>query len=160
MQLNVVAARVITTTDGMSWDLFQVMDRDARPINGQDATRLKSILETQLVEQEVRPLPPRPIPRRLQPFMDRPQIEIQPHRSGLTTLEITATDRPGLLSAIAETLVALDLRLFDARIATFGQRVEDVFIIGQETQDGQTIGALDEPGAKALTAELIKRLDG
>lgn len=160
MQLNVVAARVITTTDGMSWDLFQVMDRDARPINTPDASRLKAILETQLVEQEVRPLPPRPIPRRLQPFMDRPQIEIRPHRSGLTTLEVAATDRPGLLSAIAETLVALDLRLFDARIATFGQRVEDVFIIGQDNQGGQAMGALDEPGAEALSAELMKRLDG
>ncbi len=160
MQLNVVAARVITTTDGMSWDLFQVMDRDASPINEADSHRLKSILETQLVEQEVRPLPPRPVPRRLQPFMDRPHIEIRPHRSGLTTLEITATDRPGLLSAIAETLVALDLRLLDARIATFGQRVEDVFMIGQDTSGSPSIGALDEMGAKALKTELMKRLDG
>lgn len=161
MQLNVVAARVITTTDGVSWDLFQVMDREARPINKEDASRLKNILETQLVEQMVRPLPPRPVPRRLQPFMDRPQIEIRPHRSGLTTLEITATDRPGLLSAIAETLVALELRLFDARIATFGQRVEDVFMIGQENtnQTGQ-MTSLDETGARALSQELMRRLDG
>lgn len=158
MQLNVVAARIITTTDGLSWDIFQVMDQANGPILKTDAARLEAMLAEQLLAKVVRPLPPKPVPRRLQPFMDRPVVSLRPARDGLTALEITATDRPGLLSAIAETLVALDLRLLDARIATFGQRVEDVFIIGQDKQ-GQTV-ALEQDRADALVEQLHKRLDG
>ncbi len=158
MQLNVLAARILTTKDGQSWDLFQVMDHQGQPLNDSDSARLIETLEKQLDAQVVRPLAPRPIPRRLQPFMDPPQIEIRDGRDGLTALEITATDRPGLLSAIAETLVSLGLRLFDARVATFGQRVEDVFMIGQ-TQ-GTDTQPLDQATRDALRAELLQCLEG
>jgi len=157
MQLNVVAARIITTSNNLSWDIFQVMDQDAGPIHPQDAKRLEAVLVEQLAAQQVRPLPPKPVPRRLQPFMDPAQIALRPSAGGLSALDIHATDRPGLLSAIAETLVALDLRLLDARIATFGQRVEDVFVIGQDHQ-GQTV-ALDKERSQRLIEQLHARLD-
>jgi [protein-PII] uridylyltransferase len=157
MQLNVVAARVITTHDGLSWDLFQVMTQDAQPLGSEDAVRLSALLSDQLVAQTVRPLPPRPVPRRLQPFMGQAEIKVSSNTEGLTTLEVNATDRPGLLSAIAETLVGLSLRLQDARIATFGQRVEDVFVIGQEVNG--SMAALDEAQTKILMTELTRRLD-
>ena len=157
MQLNVLAARVITTHDGLSWDLFQVMNQDSLPINADDVKRLTTVLCQQLTEQTIRPLPPRPVPRRLQPFMEKPQIKLASSTEGLTQVEINATDRPGLLSAIAETLVSLELRLQDARIATFGQRVEDVFVVGQVV-NGATV-ALDEAHSTALVSELTRRLE-
>ncbi|MFW5926708.1 MAG: [protein-PII] uridylyltransferase [Wenzhouxiangella sp.] len=153
MQLNVMAARVITTADGKSWDLFQVMDARHEPLYETDAARLHEALDEQLAAREVRPLPPRPVPRRLQPFMGRAEIGLS-ENNGVTELEIAATDRPGLLSAIAEALVTRGLRLHDARVATFGQRVEDVFTL--TTAEG---GALDRDECDALEAELRKRLD-
>jgi len=154
MQLNVLAARVITTTDGYSWDVFQVMDGHAQPLNASDTQRLIESLKERLRDQTVRALPPRPLPRRLRPFMDQAEIAMRAV-DGHTRLDIAATDRPGLLSAIAEALVAQDLRLYDARIATFGQRVEDVFVIANA--QGQ---ALSEAQAEALRRELHQRLDG
>jgi [protein-PII] uridylyltransferase len=153
MQLNVLAARVVTTADGLSWDLFQVMDAHSQPLYESDAERLKRALVEQLQAREVRPLPPRPVPRRLQPFMGRAEIMLSAGR-GVTELEIAATDRPGLLSAIAEALVARGLRLHDARVATFGQRVEDFFTV--TGSDGRP---LDRDACDALEAELRKRLD-
>jgi len=153
MQLNVLAARVVTTADGRSWDIFQVMDAHSQPLYESDAERLKRSLVDQLAAREVRPLPPRPVPRRLKPFMGRSEIMLST-RDGATDLEIIATDRPGLLSAIAEALVTRGLRLHDARVATFGQRVEDMFTI--TTADG---GPLDREACDALEAELRKRLD-
>ncbi len=158
MQLNVLAARILTTDNGQSWDLFQVMDHQGQPLNDSDSARLIETLEKQLDAQVVRPLAPRPIPRRLQPFMDPPRIQIRDGRDGLTALEITATDRPGLLSAIAETLVGLGLRLFDARVATFGQRVEDVFMIAQS--EGDSLKRLDDTTQAALYVELMQCLKG
>lgn len=153
MQLNVLAARVVTSMDGKSWDIFQVMDNHGRPLEDADALRLNGVLREQLATKTVRPLPPRPLPRRLQPFMGRAEIRMQ--TSGdLTKLEIAATDRPGLLSAMAEALVAQRIRLLDARVATFGQRVEDVFMV----VDAQG-RVLDEPASRKLEDELRRRLD-
>ncbi len=153
MQLNVLAARVVTTTDGRSWDLFQVMDGQSRPLNASDAARLEGFLRTQLTAKSVRPLPPRPVPRRLQPFMGRSEIQIRTV-DDMTRLDVAATDRPGLLSAIAEAMVTRGLRLFDARIATFGQRVEDVFLISDPAG-----AALGDEDRSALEEELRRRLD-
>jgi [protein-PII] uridylyltransferase len=153
MQLNVLAARVVTTRDAKSWDIFQVMDANGQPLNRSDAERLGHTLREQLAAKQVRALPSRPVPRRLQPFMGRAEISLKPS-DGLTNLEIAATDRPGLLSAIAEAMVARKVRLIDARVATFGQRVEDIFQIA----DGKG-RALDEDECRALEKELRKRLD-
>jgi [protein-PII] uridylyltransferase len=153
MQLNVLAARVATSSDARSWDLFQVMDGQSQPLNASDAQRLRHSLVDQLSAKAVRPLPPRPLPRRLQPFMGRSEIQIRTEGER-TRLDVAATDRPGLLSAIAEALVSEGLRLFDARIATFGQRVEDVFLIADA--EGR---ALDPEACQSLEAELRRRLD-
>lgn len=153
MQLNVLAARVVTSADGLSWDLFQVMDANSQPLNTSDSERLERALSEQLQARKVRPLPSRPVPRRLQPFMGRAEIMLSAGK-GVTELEIAATDRPGLLSAIAEALVARGLRLHDARVATFGQRVEDFFTV--TGTDGRP---LDRDACDALEEELRKRLD-
>jgi len=42
---------------------------------------------------------------------------------------VITSDRPGLLSRIARALAACDIRMQNAKIATFGERVEDIFFI-------------------------------
>jgi [protein-PII] uridylyltransferase len=44
-----------------------------------------------------------------------------------TQLALVCTDRPGLLAAVAQALAEAEVRVHDARIATFGERVEDFF---------------------------------
>ncbi|MDT8409748.1 MAG: [protein-PII] uridylyltransferase [Wenzhouxiangellaceae bacterium] len=153
MELNVLAARIATTQDGHSWDLFQLMDANSRALNDYDTVRLERALTRQLGKRDIRPLPGRPIPRRLRHFMTRSEIVFESGAEA-TRLEIATTDRPGLLSAIAEALLAADARLHDARVATFGQRVEDVFVI-----TGKGGGALDAQHAENLERALRKRLD-
>ena len=153
MELDVLAARIATTSDGISWDVFQIMDANGHRLNDSDAERLARSLKWQLAEKSVRDLPTRPVPRRLRPFMQRSEISMA--TSGQRTrLEIAATDRPGLLSAMATALVACGLQVHDARIATFGQRVEDVFMITR--RDGSPLDAADR---EKLEAELRERLD-
>ncbi|WP_267124854.1 ACT domain-containing protein, partial [Xanthomonas sacchari] len=50
----------------------------------------------------------------------------------LTRLSLVAPDRPGLLSDVAQVLRRQHLRVHDARIATFGERAEDLFHITDE----------------------------
>ena len=153
MELNVLAARIATTSDARSWNLFQIMDANARALNDSDTARLQRALSEQLRQRNIRPLPGRPIPRRLRYFMRRAEINFT-HGADATRLEIATTDRPGLLSAIAESLLGAGIRLHDARVATFGQRVEDVFVIS--SRDGKPLG---DQAAARLEAELRKRLD-
>ena len=53
----------------------------------------------------------------------------QDPRNHRTVLEITAGDRPGLLSQIGQALKACSLRLQNAKITTVGERAEDVFFV-------------------------------
>jgi [protein-PII] uridylyltransferase len=47
----------------------------------------------------------------------------------VTVLELIAPDRPGLLARIGRIFLEFDLSLQNAKIATLGERVEDVFFV-------------------------------
>ena len=153
MELNVLAARIATTADSRSWNVFQLMDANGRALNDSDTARLSRALTEHLRHRNIRPLPGRPIPRRLKHFMTRSEIAFDGGGAS-TRVEIATTDRPGLLSAIAESLLSAGVRLHDARIATFGQRVEDVFVV--TNSEGK---ALDDSVREDLERELRRRLD-
>lgn len=68
-------------------------------------------------------------------FPIMPQAELQPdERSTSWRLSVTATDRPGLLHALARVFAQHEVNLLMAKIMTLGDRVEDVFIV-----DGATL---------------------
>ena len=46
-----------------------------------------------------------------------------------TAMEVIATDRPGVLAQIARAMRFCGVRLQSAKVATFGERVEDIFYI-------------------------------
>ncbi|MGB5325809.1 MAG: [protein-PII] uridylyltransferase, partial [Pseudomonadales bacterium] len=48
---------------------------------------------------------------------------------GFSVLEVIAPDRPGLLSVVGRVFFKHELRLHSAKIATLGERVEDVFFL-------------------------------
>jgi [protein-PII] uridylyltransferase len=54
-----------------------------------------------------------------------------------TVMEVTAKDRPGLLHAVANALVHCKARLVNARVSTFGEKAEDVFLL--QNRDGHEI---------------------
>src|SRR5690606_33209174 len=63
-------------------------------------------------------------------FPIMPQAELQPdERSQSWRLSVTATDRPGLLHALARVFAEHAVSVSMAKIMTLGDRVEDVFIL-------------------------------
>ena len=46
-----------------------------------------------------------------------------------TVMEVIAQDRPGLLHQVANALVHCKARLVNARVSTFGEKAEDVFLL-------------------------------
>jgi len=130
MGLDVMSARVLTTNDKWSYDLFQLMDQHGDVLNEVDAAELIRRLEFATGDCKPREPVRRTMPRRLRHFSSDPDIRFtrDPDKAG-SVLHIHCNDRPGLLSRIAAAIFTQGIQVHNARIATFGERVEDTFLV-------------------------------
>ncbi|MDX1554909.1 MAG: [protein-PII] uridylyltransferase [Xanthomonadales bacterium] len=155
MRLNVLSARVLTTHDARSFDLFQVADRHGHALIEADADSLIRRLTRAIAQTESYVPVRRRIPRRLRHFSSEPVIRFSPDPKGHgTQMEIECNDRPGLLSRIAAAMAELGVQVHDARIATFGERVEDIFVISDQNHD-----PLSGEDCQNLARTIEKRLE-
>ena len=136
MGLDIVDARVIASTDGYTLDTYIVLEQDGTP--AADGYRINEIREA-LRERLSQPAQP-PVPVRRQPDRQLRHFSIptavrfeQDERNDRTVMEVVTTDRPGVLSSIARAMYESGVRLQTAKIATFGERVEDIFLITDAT---------------------------
>ena len=76
-------------------------------------------------------MPKRAPPKgRLKAFAIEPEVTINNQWSQrYTVVEVTGLDRPGLLYELTTTLSKLNLNIASAHVATFGERVVDVFYV-------------------------------
>lgn len=140
--LSVVDARVHTTRHGWALDTFLVTDRYER--EDEEALSRKITREMMKLLTGDGPLPPAPkgkLSRRSRHFPTRTVVTTLPDESGRAwILNIICTDRPGLLYSISEVLAQYSINLQTARIATLGERAEDVFLIdGPVLSDDETL---------------------
>jgi [protein-PII] uridylyltransferase len=155
MGLNVMAARILTTRDGRSFDLFQLMDQQDRALSDEDAAELVFRLQDATASGRIRPPVFRPLPRRLRHFISHPRVAFAPAADVPGTLmELQCHDRPGLLSRLAAAMVEQKVQVHDARIATFGERVEDTFLISDAAHQ-----ALSETAQSELAAAVKSHLE-
>ena len=97
----------------------------------------------------------RAAPRQLRHFRFPPQVDFSITADGRRSLlGLVCPDRPGLLADVAQALRDCRLRVHDARIATFGERAEDLFQITDEHDQ-----PLDATAQDCLRETLRVRLD-
>ncbi|WP_122665216.1 [protein-PII] uridylyltransferase [Pseudomonas viridiflava] len=133
LNLNIHDARVITSSSRFTLDTYIVLDNDGGSI-GDNPVRIKEIrdgLTDALRNPDDYPtIIKRRVPRQLKHFAFPPQVTIHNDaQRPVTILELSAPDRPGLLARIGKIFLEFDLSLQNAKIATLGERVEDVFFI-------------------------------
>ena len=158
MGLTVVDARVIQSDAGYTFDTYVVLEEGGEPISS--VHRVEDILQTlrhdlnqpQQVERKIN----RRSRRQLKHFNTRTQVNFSHDAHGQRTImELVTGDRPGLLCQIGRAFMDCDITLQNAKIATIGERVEDVFFITDaESQSLNDPARLDE-----LRATLISYLD-
>lgn len=158
LELDVLAARVVTSTSGMSLDTFQVLAPERLQLEPEALARcverrLFEVLSRSL--DRVRPAR-RSLPRHFRHFRVPVQVDVASVSDDRTQLTLVCTDRPGLLADVAQTLRQQGLRVHDARIATFGERVEDFFLLSDEHD--RALG--DPERLRALRAALVACVDG
>ena len=147
-------ARVLDAPHDAIFDTFEVMPADA--FASGDPAQLEAVLREALAGDLTRLRPARRVvPRQLRHFRFAPRIEFREDVDGRRTrLSLVAPDRPGLLSNVAQVLRRQRLRVHDARIATFGERAEDLFQITDEHNQ-----PLPDASRQALHAALQACLD-
>ncbi len=156
--LAIQHARVLDGPHDSIFDTFEVI-----PAEGRSASTAEDV-ERKLAQALAGPLDRirparRTLPRHLRHFRIAPKIGFDATDGARTTLSLVCTDRPGLLADVAEALRNQSMRVHDARIATFGERAEDVFQITAADADGDD-QPLDETRQQALSAALLACLEG
>ncbi len=134
---SILDARVHTANNGYAMDTFQVVT-SALPEHYRELT---SMVESELgrVLANAGPLPPPSrgrVSRRVKSFPITPRVTLRPDEKGQRwLLNISASDRVGLLYSVARVLARHHINLQLAKINTLGERVDDTFLIeGPELQ--------------------------
>jgi [protein-PII] uridylyltransferase len=131
---NIVDAQIYTTTDGRALDTISLSreferDEDEERRAKRIADSIEKALrgELRLPDVVAKRAPPK---GRIKAFALEPTVTINnqwSHR--YTMVEITGLDRTGLLYELTATLSKLNLNIASAHVATFGERVVDVFYV-------------------------------
>jgi [protein-PII] uridylyltransferase len=136
LRLSVQDARVLTARNGMSLDTFLILDSNGHSLSDAGhVARLQRVLQHELAQSPYSPREPQPrAPTRSQRhFPIAPRVEFSNDAANnCTHLALVCSDRPGLLASVAHIFRVQRVRVIDARIATFGERVEDFFEITDE----------------------------
>ena len=128
--LNILDARILPSGGRRSLAQYLVVQRDGAPLH--DAGRLEIICDSVREALAGGGKPARPasrrLPRRLRAFDVGVQVSFRADPRGRhTVMELVTTDRPGLLGLVGGILTRQEIAVRTAKIATIGERAEDVF---------------------------------
>src|SRR6476660_5417460 len=131
---SLVDSQIYTTTDGRALDTISLSrefdrDEDEERRGQRIADSIEKALrgELRLPDVVAKRSPPK---GRIRAFALEPSVTINnqwSHR--YTMVEVTGLDRTGLLYELTATLSKLNLNITSAHVATFGERVVDVFYV-------------------------------
>jgi [protein-PII] uridylyltransferase len=132
---NIVDAQIYTTTNGIALDTIAVSrefehDED----EARRAARIGDVIEKAvrgaIKLPEALPKRAAAIKARLKAFAIEPEVTVNNQWSQrYTVVEVTGLDRLGLLYELTTALSKLNLNIASAHVATFGERVVDVFYV-------------------------------
>ena len=152
---SILDARIHTTKSGHALDTFQIVT-SADPEEYREVT---SMLEHELAKTIATngPLPPPGrgrVSRRVKSFPIAPRVSLRPdEKAQCWLLNISASDRVGLLYSVARVLAKHHINLQLAKVATLGERVDDTFLIdGAELQQNKAQIEIETELLEALSA--------
>ena len=148
-------ARIHTTRNGHALDTFQIASEQLQMHYRELTAMIENDLPLALLSND--PLPPpvrRRTSRRVRSFPMAPRVSLSPDdKAQRWLLNISASDRAGLLYSVARILSEHGLSLQLAKVTTLGERVEDTFLVeGRELQSTSRQLAIEK--------ELVAMLQG
>ena len=131
--LNIQDARIFTSSKNYCMNTYTVLENDGAPVQASAARRREIVkILSEYIAEPTHYLrgPEKRIPRKLKHFSQHVEIEIiNSDDKPYTTIEINCPDQPGVLASIGKVFAQHNIQLQNARIATLGERVEDLFYV-------------------------------
>ncbi len=134
---SILDAKVHTANDGHALDTFQIVTATLPEHYRELTSMVEADLARTIEAQGALPQPLRGrVSRRVKSFPITPRVDLKPdEKAQRWLLNISASDRAGLLYSVSRVLAKHKLNLQLAKITTLGERVEDTFLIaGAELQ--------------------------
>jgi [protein-PII] uridylyltransferase len=133
--LDITEARTTLSNNGYSYHTYFVLEEDGSMVS--EPARIEEIrraLEDRLSQEDFNlTTSTQRLSRSQKQFSLKTQVIFDEDlENNQTILTITASNRPALLSHIGQALVKCNIFLDNAKISTFGEKVEDVFMIRDE----------------------------
>ena len=156
--LTILDARILTGHSGYALDSFTVLEDSGAPIR--ERSRIKEIVTTlhhALSQPDAVPiLPSRHISRIQRAFQIPTWVSFrEDEANSRTVVELVSWDRPGLLCRVGQAFIECGVQLHNAKIATLGAQVEDVFFV----TDRENRPLNNPQKYAALRAALVEQLD-
>jgi [protein-PII] uridylyltransferase len=160
---NIVDAQIFTTTDARALDTIAI----SREFERDDDEERRAARVTEAIEKALRgslKLPDMVAKRvaqkgRLKAFAIEPEVTINNQWSNrYTMIEVTGLDRTGLLYELTTTLSKLNLNIASAHVATFGEKVVDVFYV-TDLFGAQITSATRQAAIKRALLQLLALAD-
>lgn len=132
-RLSIHDAKIISSKDGFTLNTFVILDQQGKAIN--DSYRGLEISQSlsEALAKKKFSVKTRVAKSKLKQFKVKTKVNfIKSNHSKRTVLEITALDHPGLLANIAKILQKQKIYIHSAKITTFGEKAEDMFIISNK----------------------------
>jgi [protein-PII] uridylyltransferase len=157
---NIVGAALATTRDGMALNTFYLQrnfpnEREECEFASRIAITIERLLKG---EGDFQKLMAKKLRRRpsVDAFSVEPRVSIDNSLSDeLTVIEVNGRDRPRLLFDLANAITDLNINISSAQVATFGEKVVDVFYVVDATKKKIT----RENVHKLLTTSLMEVLE-
>ncbi|MCO8095763.1 [protein-PII] uridylyltransferase [Acinetobacter lwoffii] len=155
MNLDVQDARIITATKAFSLDTYVVLDRFGTLLTDpeREATVIEALKDALSHSDEYPGLMQRRIPRQLRHFDIENTVDISINPTlNQNMVEIATLDHPGLLAKIGGLFMMQGLDIHSAKIATLGERAEDIFFVTKKDGNPMTPEESAEFAAALKTA--------
>ncbi|MEL7272226.1 MAG: [protein-PII] uridylyltransferase [Pseudomonadota bacterium] len=164
---NIVDAKIFTMRNGRALDsifitrLYEDVEDEKRRAHN-IADNIEKVLSGEVRLATLLAARAKPA-RRAQAFKLTPQIQVNNALSDeFTVIEIECLDRPGLLSDITDALADAQLDIASAHIATFGEKMIDVFYVrdltGSKITTPQKLTGIKKRLARAVLSEKERAL--
>ncbi|PLA73822.1 [protein-PII] uridylyltransferase [Hydrogenovibrio sp. SC-1] len=136
LNLNIVEAKIYSGEDDMTLVIIYCLDADSKSITDESVLNdIEETLKYQLYLTEDFLPSSQPEPRRIRCFETPTEISFDTLTDQLIELTIHTKDIPGLLAKIGMAFRQCQIRVYDAKINTVGEKAEDTFIISSTNED-------------------------
>jgi [protein-PII] uridylyltransferase len=161
--LNILAARIATSRDGVALDAFRISRPSDEPALDEERverleTTLRDVLRGRRDIEELVQRSARPWLRRRRGRRTETSIDIDNEVSeAFTVLDVTAGDRVGLLFTITNCLYHQDVSIHLAKVTTMVTQALDAFYVtdlaGRKIEDAARLAAIRDALRQALEPE-------